>query len=59
MYQLQVVEHDIYTTLSDKNRVQVTVRSASPAGWFMTANDVLLAENRPVFSVTLVPRASW
>lgn len=54
MYQLQVVEHDIYTTLSDKNRVQVQ-SVAPPRGLIYDRNDVLLAENRPVFSVTLVP----
>ncbi|WP_421840378.1 penicillin-binding protein 2 [Marinobacter algicola] len=54
MYHLQVVEHDIYTTLSDKNRVQVQ-SVAPPRGLVYDRNDVLLAENRPVFSVTLVP----
>jgi penicillin-binding protein 2 len=54
MYQLQVVEHDIYTTLSDKNRVQVQ-SVAPPRGLIYDRNGVLLAENRPVFSVTLVP----
>lgn len=54
MYQLQVVEHDIYTTLSDKNRVQV--QSVPPIrGLVYDRNDILLAKNRPVFSVTLVP----
>jgi penicillin-binding protein 2 len=54
MYQLQVVEHDIYTTLSDKNRVQVQ-SVAPPRGLIYDRNGELLAENRPVFSVTLVP----
>lgn len=54
MYQLQVVEHDAYRTLSDKNRVQVQ-SVAPPRGLVYDRNDVLLAENRPVFSVTLVP----
>ncbi|MEX2476207.1 penicillin-binding protein 2 [Marinobacter sp.] len=54
MYQLQVVEHDIYTTLSDKNRVQVQ-SVAPPRGLVYDRNDELLAENRPVFGVTLVP----
>ncbi|TGN38186.1 penicillin-binding protein 2 [Marinobacter confluentis] len=54
MYQLQIVEHDIYTTLSDKNRVQVQ-SVAPPRGLVYDRNGVLLAENRPVFSVTLVP----
>ncbi|WP_150912567.1 penicillin-binding protein 2 [Marinobacter halotolerans] len=54
MYQLQVVEKEIYTTLSDKNRVQV--QSVAPTrGLIYDRNGVLLAENRPVFSVTLVP----
>ena len=54
MYQLQVVEHDIYTTLSDKNRVQVQ-SVPPPRGLVYDRNRTLLAENRPVFSVTLVP----
>lgn len=54
MYQLQVVEHDIYTTLSDKNRVQVQ-SVPPPRGLVYDRNQVLLAENRPVFSVTVVP----
>ncbi|OEY66730.1 penicillin-binding protein 2 [Marinobacter sp. X15-166B] len=54
MYQLQVTEHDTYRTLSDKNRVQV--QSVPPTrGLIYDRNGVLLAENRPVFSVTLVP----
>lgn len=54
MYQLQVIEHDTYTTLSDKNRVQV--QSVAPTrGLIYDRNGVLLAENRPVFSVTIVP----
>ncbi len=56
MYQLQVVEHDIYTTLSDKNRVQVQ-SVAPPRGLVYDRNDVLLAENRPVFSSGA--RARW
>ncbi|HEA50905.1 penicillin-binding protein 2 [Marinobacter antarcticus] len=54
MYQLQVVEHDIYTTLSDKNRVQVQ-SVPPPRGLVYDRNHELLAENRPVFSVTVVP----
>jgi penicillin-binding protein 2 len=54
MYQLQVVEHDIYTTLSDKNRVQVQ-SVPPPRGLVYDRNHILLAENRPVFSVTVVP----
>lgn len=54
MYYLQVVMHDTYKTLSDKNRVQVQ-SVAPPRGLIYDRNNVLLAENRPVFSVTLVP----
>ncbi|WP_029652992.1 penicillin-binding protein 2 [Marinobacter daepoensis] len=54
MYQLQIVEHDIYTTLSDKNRVQVQ-SVPPPRGLVYDRNNVLLAENRPVFSLTVVP----
>ncbi|MDY6798451.1 MAG: penicillin-binding transpeptidase domain-containing protein, partial [Pseudomonadota bacterium] len=54
MYYLQVVMHDSYKTLSDKNRVQVQ-SVAPPRGLIYDRNNVLLAENRPVFSVTLVP----
>lgn len=54
MYYLQVIQHDTYTTLSDKNRVQV--QSVAPTrGLVYDRNDVLLAENRPVFNVTIVP----
>jgi penicillin-binding protein 2 len=53
-YQLQVIEHDTYNTLSDQNRVQV--RSVPPTrGLIYDRNGTLIAENRPVFSVTLVP----
>ncbi|WP_166268579.1 penicillin-binding protein 2 [Marinobacter caseinilyticus] len=54
MYHLQIIQHDTYTTLSDKNRVQVQ-SVAPPRGLVYDRNDVLLAENRPVFSVTIVP----
>lgn len=53
-YQLQVIEHDTYTTISDSNRVQV--RSVPPTrGLIYDRNGTLIAENRPVFSVTVVP----
>lgn len=54
MYQLQIVEHEIYTTLSDKNRVQVQ-SVPPPRGLVYDRNGVLMAENRPVFSLTIVP----
>src|SRR5690554_429335 len=54
MYQLQIVEHEIYTTLSDKNRVQVQ-SVPPPRGLVYDRSGILLAENRPVFSLTVVP----
>lgn len=54
LYYLQVYEHDTFTTLSEKNRVQVRP-VAPPRGLIHDRNGVLLAENRPVFRVTLVP----
>ncbi|MDX1802204.1 MAG: penicillin-binding transpeptidase domain-containing protein, partial [Marinobacter sp.] len=54
LYQLQVVEHETFSTLSDKNRVQV--QSVAPTrGLIYDRNGILIAENRPVFSVTVVP----
>ena len=53
-YYLQVVQHETYTTLSDRNRVQV--QPVSPTrGLIHDRNGVLLAENRPVFSLTIMP----
>jgi penicillin-binding protein 2 len=53
MYQLQVIQHETFSTMSDKNRVQV--QSVAPTrGLVYDRNGVLLAENRPVFGVTIV-----
>lgn len=54
LYYLQILNHENFTTLSDKNRVQVQP-IAPPRGLIYDRNGVLLAENRPVFSVTVVP----
>lgn len=53
-YYLQLVQHQTYSTLSENNRVQV--QSIPPTrGLIYDRNGVLLAQNRPVFSVTVVP----
>lgn len=53
-YYLQIVEHETYTTISDRNRVQV--QPVPPTrGLIYDRNGVLLAENRPVFSLTIIP----
>lgn len=53
-YYLQVIAHETYTTLSDRNRVQVQP-VAPTRGLIYDRNGVLLAENRPVFSLTILP----
>jgi penicillin-binding protein 2 len=53
LYFLQVIDHATYQTLSDKNRMQL--QSVPPTrGLIYDRNGVLLADNQPVFSVTLV-----
>lgn len=53
-YYLQIIEHETYTTISDRNRVQV--QPVPPTrGLIYDRNGVLLAENRPVFSLTIIP----
>lgn len=53
-YYLQLIQHETYSTLSDNNRVQV--QSIPPTrGLIYDRNGELLAQNRPVFSVTIVP----
>ena len=54
LYYLQIVQHETFSTLSDRNRVQV--QPVPPTrGLIYDRDDRLLAENRPVFSVTLIP----
>ncbi|ARU58152.1 cell division protein FtsI/penicillin-binding protein 2 [Oleiphilus messinensis] len=53
LYTLQIVDHTLYETLSDKNRMQL--QSVAPTrGLIYDRNGELLADNRPVFSVTMV-----
>lgn len=54
LYHLQVVETEHFQLLSDKNRMQL--QSIAPTrGLIYDRNGVLLADNRPVFSVSIVP----
>lgn len=54
LYYLQVESYDTYQTRSNDNRIRV-VPVAPPRGLIYDANGVLLAENRPVFSLEIVP----
>ncbi|MDA1074101.1 MAG: penicillin-binding protein 2 [Proteobacteria bacterium] len=53
MLQLQVWEHEIYQTRSEENRIQVQPL-APTRGLIYDRHGVLLADNRPVFSLGLV-----
>lgn len=54
LYYLQIDQHKVYKTLSENNRVQV--QPIPPTrGLIYDRNGTLLAKNRPVFSVTVVP----
>src|SRR5690606_30739191 len=54
MIWLQGIQHDRYTTLSNKNRVQ-TQAIAPPRGLIYDRNGMLLADNQPDFSLALIP----
>lgn len=52
-YYLQIDQHEVYQTISDKNRMQL--QSVPPTrGLIFDRNGELLADNQPVFSVALV-----
>src|SRR5690606_29979746 len=51
---LQVVNHAHFTTLSQENRVKI-LPIAPTRGLIFSRDGVLLAENRPTFSLEVVP----
>ncbi|MEQ8232858.1 MAG: penicillin-binding protein 2 [Gammaproteobacteria bacterium] len=51
---LQVINHDHFTTLSHENRLKV-VPLAPPRGLIFSRDGVVLADNRPSFSLVVVP----
>lgn len=52
MYYLQVIQHELHSTLAENNRIHV--RSIPPTrGMIFDRNGIALAENRPSFSLTL------
>lgn len=53
IYYLQVIEHDRYAAISEQNRVQLQP-VAPRRGLIYDRNGVLLADNRPNFSLTLL-----
>ncbi|WP_445427851.1 penicillin-binding protein 2 [Alishewanella sp. HL-SH05] len=54
MYHLQVTSYQAYQTRSEGNRIKV-LPLAPNRGLITDRNGILLAENRPVFSLELVP----
>ncbi len=54
LYQLQVVKYEEYSTRADGNRIKLVPLSPN-RGMIYDRNGVLLAENRPVHSLELVP----
>ena len=52
LFYLQIIEHNVYSTLSDKNRIQV--QSLPPTrGLIYDRNGELLADNVPSYSLTI------
>lgn len=54
LYFVQIVHHEDYQTRSNDNRIKV-LPVAPPRGLVFDRNGVLLAENRPVFSLEIIP----
>ncbi|OGT78703.1 MAG: penicillin-binding protein 2 [Gammaproteobacteria bacterium RIFCSPLOWO2_02_FULL_52_10] len=54
MFYLQIIQHDHFTTLSRDNQVQI--RPLPPIrGLIFSSDNVLLADNRPSFSLEIIP----
>lgn len=54
LFYLQIIQHTLYTTLSDEN--QLTLIPLSPnRGLIYDRNGILLAENIPIFSLDVIP----
>ncbi|WP_095504496.1 penicillin-binding protein 2 [Paraferrimonas sedimenticola] len=54
LYQLQVVAHKDYQTRSKDNRTRV-IPTAPNRGLIFDRNGILIAENRPAFSLQMIP----
>ncbi|MDV2858059.1 MULTISPECIES: penicillin-binding protein 2 [Oceanimonas] len=57
LYHLQIEEHQSYQTRSNDNRIKV-VPIAPTRGLIYDRNGVLLAENRPIYSLEITPEKS-
>ena len=54
LIKLQIIEHDYYYTLSEKNRVRV-VPSHSARGKIYDRNGVLIVRNKPTYTISIIP----
>lgn len=54
LFYLQVVQHEVFITRSDENRVRVEPLPPT-RGLLLDRNGMLLAENRPTYNLTIVP----
>jgi len=54
LFYLQVIEHQLYQTKADDNRVML-VTEPPPRGLIYDRNGVVLADNRPIHSLTVIP----
>lgn len=54
LFYLQVVQYDLYQTKANENRVML-VTEPPPRGLIYDRNGVVLADNRPIHSLTVIP----
>ncbi|WP_394178904.1 penicillin-binding protein 2 [Marinomonas posidonica] len=54
LFYLQVIEYDLYQTKADDNRVML-VTDPPPRGLIYDRNGLVLADNRPIHSLTVTP----
>ncbi|RZM78521.1 penicillin-binding protein 2 [Pseudoalteromonas rubra] len=54
VYKLQVTEHETYQTRSNDNRIKV-IPVAPNRGLIYDRNGIILAENRPVYNLEVIP----
>ncbi|MGP3372571.1 penicillin-binding protein 2, partial [Escherichia coli] len=54
LFYLQVLEHELYQTKANDNRVML-VTEPPPRGLIYDRNGVVLADNRPIHSLTVIP----
>lgn len=57
MIWLQYIEHERFTTLSERNRIQ-TLAVAPPRGLILDRRGRVLADNQPDFAVSIIPEAT-